>query len=270
MKVCKYSIFVIDFYIFILWFHNFIFGWYIKISCIVINYLLILKYEKGCRGAQCGWMQLDESSLRKRGDPNQDINLSFNAEPERVSYEKEKKTTFSLPWTVKNTLLLLIYIAPRGILEIYHLGIKHRLGALLFNPNGKLLYHLSLFHQTKSKKNNSNSTGPSHIYLCDYFNKNEEKSTFSLKSFKTASVDDIDLDNFDEEDLKNDSTMYELKINIIQSNDENNKNNNTNTKNGLLSPPNPLSATQSTASNSSLGRYCPITFIPPLSTSNLS
>ena len=115
-----------------------------------------------------------------------------------------------------NTLLLIIYIAPRGILEIYHLLIKHRLGALLFHPNGKLFYHLSLFEQAKN-----NNGDPSHIFLCDYYKKQQQTesastSAFSLTSFKTATttVDDIDLDKFNHEDLKFDGTMYELKLTL--------------------------------------------------------
>jgi len=36
-------------------------------------------------------------------------------------------------------------------LEIYHLSIKHRLGALRFSANGLLLYHLTLFNSDKNK-----------------------------------------------------------------------------------------------------------------------
>ncbi len=96
-----------------------------RISILDCQTLAILRMFKGCRGAQCAWIQMEGSMLEKE--------RSLSA-----------TNSFSLPWTVPSTLLLIIYIAPRGILEIYHLSIKHRLGALRFSANGLLLYHLTL------------------------------------------------------------------------------------------------------------------------------
>lgn len=196
---------------------------------------------------------------------NNDINVSLNA----TSNHQNRATSFSLPWTLHNTLLLIIYIAPRGILEIYHLSIKHRLGALLFHPNGKLLYHLSLFEQAKN-----NNGDPSHIFLCDYHKKQQNTSTFSLSSFTTATtIDDIDFDDFnDGEDLKFDGIMYELRLSVNE--EEVKAQQNDKQKNGTgmyLSPPNKLSSTKSTGSStSSLGRYHPITFIHPTNSTKVS
>lgn len=251
------------------------FDFYTLYISVIIHYILKISAalktndykNKGCRGAQCGWIQLNEAVTTT----NQDINISVNATANKSN--QSKHTSFSLPWTLKNTLLLIIYIAPRGILEIYHLSIKHRLGALLFHPNGKLLYHLSLFEQAKN-----NYGDPSHIFICDYHKKQQSvtSSTFSLASFKTATVDDIDLDNFEEEDIKFDGTMYELKLKIIdnemKSQPKEDKNAWINkTLNGFLSPPNQLSPSKSTGSaTSSTTRYSPITFIHPTMSTKVS
>ena len=199
------------------------------------------------------------------------MNVTLNAKSNNLN--ETRATTFSLPWTLHNTLLLIIYIAPRGILEIYHLLIKHRLGALLFHPNGKLLYHLSLFEQAKN-----NNGDPSHIFLCDYHKKQQQTqsastSTFSLPSFKTATamIDDIDLDKFNDEDLKFDGTMYELKLTLNEEEIKAQQNDDKERNGMFLFSQNQLTPSKSRESTtSSTGRYSPITFIHPTNSTKVS
>lgn len=168
----------------------------------------------------------------------------------------------------------MIYIAPRGILEIYHLSIKHRLGALLFNPNGLLLYHLTSFSQAKE-----NDGDPAHIFLCDHSNHPTHKkrdSQSSMSSFlKPRSINEVDLDSFDGDNGKRSgSVMYELKVRINHEalEAQRQKNGKTPLKNGKspnrLSAGNvlsmsPVKSTGSTGSYVSIGRVSPITFIHP-------
>eukprot|EP01083_Nonionella_stella_P079702 218802_1 len=210
---------------------------YGRISVLDCKTCCIVRMFKGCRGAQCGWLQLDGSSVPTPSDPNTDIYMTLDATP-TTRNKPSKATSFSLPWTLNKTLLLVIYIAPRGILEIYDLSIKHRLGALLFNLNGLLLYHLSLFEQSKYHDGD-----PSHIFLCDHSGKQSTMaSTFSLQRFAVPKPEDIVLDDLNEEDLRFGGVMYKLQINI---------NHDSLKSNALVTPP------------SSACRSSPITFIHP-------
>lgn len=134
-------------------------------------------------------LQISKTQLSKQSKKRK----QHNKHNENTS---DEIATLSLPWTEKKRLLFMLYIAPRGIINIYHLSIKQKLGQMSFSTNGKLIYVL----------NNSTALVKSSLFFCDYGSQsrsivNHHAKKHSSKSLSDLDASDNDNDNYDNDDL---------------------------------------------------------------------